>query len=108
MIKPIGPRTGYGKAVRLLLALMLFIPLIIMFESAGGGKNYICGDTNGDGRINNNDLVYLINHLFRGGPAPDPPEAGDVNCDGGLNVPDVVYFVEATFARGPELCANCP
>jgi hypothetical protein len=46
--------------------------------------------------------------LFRGGPAPSPPESGDVNCDGSLNVPDIIYFIEATFERGPELCGDCP
>ncbi|MEE9441721.1 MAG: hypothetical protein V3V99_03540 [candidate division Zixibacteria bacterium] len=29
-----------------------------------------CGDVNGDGGINVGDAVYIINHVFRNGPAP--------------------------------------
>lgn len=30
-----------------------------------------CGDVNGDGSVAPNDVVYLINYFFRGGPPPD-------------------------------------
>jgi hypothetical protein len=29
-----------------------------------------CGDVNGDNAVNVGDAVYLINHVFKGGPAP--------------------------------------
>ncbi len=31
----------------------------------------LCGDVNGDGSVAPNDVVYLINYFFRGGPPPD-------------------------------------
>jgi len=62
---------------------------------------YICGDTNGDGIINSADVVYLINYLFKGGPAPVPMEAGDCNCDGIINSADVVYLINYLFKGGP-------
>jgi len=65
------------------------------------GARYITGDTNGDGVINSADVVYLINYLFKGGPAPEPLEAGDCNCDGVVNSADVVYLINYLFKGGP-------
>jgi hypothetical protein len=64
-------------------------------------KVYIVGDANGDGMINSADVVYLINYLFVGGPAPLPMEAGDANCDGSINSADVVYLINYLFVSGP-------
>lgn len=62
---------------------------------------YIRGDANGDGVINSADVVYLINYLFIGGPAPDPLWVGDANCDGIINSADVVYLINYLFISGP-------
>jgi len=59
------------------------------------------GDVNRDGVINMSDVVYLINYLFIGGPAPDPLELGDANCDGVVNGADVVYLINYLFIGGP-------
>ncbi|KPJ66313.1 hypothetical protein AMJ44_08540 [candidate division WOR-1 bacterium DG_54_3] len=64
-----------------------------------------CGDVNNDGVINSADVVYLINYLFKGGPAPDPIQAGDVNLDGVLNSADVVYLINYLFKGGPPPCS---
>jgi hypothetical protein len=61
----------------------------------------LCGDLNGDTVINSADVVYLINYLFKGGPAPDPLWVGDVNCDGIINSADVVYLINYLFKGGP-------
>jgi PKD repeat protein len=66
---------------------------------------FIYGDVNGDGIINVSDVVYLINYLFIGGPAPNPLAAGDANCDGVVNASDVVYLINYLFIGGPE--PNC-
>jgi len=64
---------------------------------------YMRGDANGDGWINVNDVVYLINYLFVDGPPPVPSEeAGDANCDGSVNVSDVVYLINFLFVGGPS------
>jgi hypothetical protein len=59
------------------------------------------GDANGDGIIGPADVIYLINYLFRGGPAPDPLERGDCNCDGEVDPGDVVYSINYLFRTGP-------
>jgi uncharacterized protein (TIGR02145 family) len=61
-----------------LLAFVVIIALI-GFGIADLNADYVCGDANGDGLLNVSDAVFIINHVFVGGPAPDP------NC-----------------------CANCP
>jgi hypothetical protein len=62
---------------------------------------FTCGDANGDGNINVGDAVYIINYIFRAGPAPTPLEAGDANGDGNINVGDAVYIINYIFRAGP-------
>lgn len=59
------------------------------------------GDCNKDGWINSADVVYLINYLFTGGPAPDPLEVGDVTCDEVINSADIIYLINYLFKNGP-------
>ncbi len=66
----------------------------------------IMGDANGDGAINIGDAIFLISHIFKGGPAPDPMEAGDANCDGNINIADPVYLIDYIFRGGPP--PGCP
>jgi hypothetical protein len=50
------------------------------------------------------DLVYMINYLFKHGPAPEPyADQGDVNADGKVDVVDVVYMINYVFYGGPPL-----
>ncbi len=69
---------------------------------------YMCGDANSDGGANVGDAVFLINYVFKGGPAPNPIEAGDANCDDLVNVGDAVYLINFVFKDGPVPCASCP
>jgi aminopeptidase N len=62
------------------------------------------GDVNHDGEMNVTDVMYLINYLFMGGPAPIPRESGDVNCNGVVDVADVVYLINNLFISGPPPC----
>jgi hypothetical protein len=65
----------------------------------------VCGDADGSGAIDIDDVVYLIAYIFSDGPAPDPLEAGDADASGGVDIDDVVYLVNYIFATGPEpLC----
>lgn len=63
---------------------------------------YACGDIdNSLGDPNVADLTYLVDYLFRSGPAPLVPEAGDVDSSGGIDVADITYLVDYLFRGGP-------
>ena len=66
---------------------------------------YVCGDANSDSSATVSDVVYLINYLFKGGPAPDPIQKVDVNSDGKVTVSDVVYLINYLFKGGPSPCS---
>ena len=66
-----------------------------------------CGDADASGGVDIDDVVYLINYIFAGGPAPDPIEAGDADCSGNVDIDDVVYLIQYIFGGGPEPCADC-
>jgi hypothetical protein len=79
---------------------------------ADGSSNYsydclphLKGDVNCDDVINSADIVFLINYLFKSGPAPDPLELGDVNCDEVVNSADVVYMINYLFKYGSAPCS---
>lgn len=59
------------------------------------------GDVNLDGQLSVADVVYLINYLFKGGPAPELPIIADINRDGNITVSDAVYMINYLFKGGP-------
>ena len=70
------------------------------------GPDYMYGDANGDQVCNVSDAVYIINYVFKGGPAPTPEAAGDADCNTLINVSDAVYIINYVFKGGPEPCAG--
>lgn len=75
-------------------------------DGIGDACDYICGDLNDDGTVNILDITYLINYLYKGGPAPEPLESADVNSDMTVNILDVTYLIAYLYRGGPE--PNCP
>ncbi|MBU0984075.1 MAG: VCBS repeat-containing protein [candidate division Zixibacteria bacterium] len=75
-------------------------------------RQYLCGDANGSGAVEVGDMVYLINYIFKSGPAPEPLEAGDANGDCAVNVGDAVYIRNYIFVIGSPApvpyCSNPP
>jgi hypothetical protein len=65
-----------------------------------------CGDVTQDGSVDVADVVYLINYLFVGGPAPYPINVADVNSDGVVDISDVVYLINYLFIGGPAPCSH--
>lgn len=61
---------------------------------------WLPGDANWTGNVNLGDVVFIVNYVFREGPAPVPPEAGDANCDGNVNVGDAVRLIQYVFRQG--------
>ena len=71
-------------------------------------KSYLCGDADASGDVNIADVVYVVDYIFNGGPAPSPYESGDVDCSGTINIADVVYLVNYVFVSGwPAPGADC-
>jgi hypothetical protein len=66
--------------------------------------SFICGDVNSDGVVELGDAIYLLNYLFKNGPAPIRPEAGDVNLDTVLELGDAIYLLNYLFKDGPPPC----
>jgi hypothetical protein len=62
---------------------------------------YLPGDVVLDGMVDLADVIYLLNFLFRDGPAPLPEWTGDVTSDGEVNISDVIYLLNYLFRSGP-------
>ncbi len=62
------------------------------------------GDVNGDAAVDVADAVYMINWIFKSGPAPDRISEADTNCDGETDISDAVYIIAYIFKSGPEPC----
>ncbi len=68
----------------------------------------LCGDADSDYAINVSDVVYLINYIFKGGPAPEPRCKGNADGDGEVNIADAVYLINYIFKSGvPPLISCC-
>jgi hypothetical protein len=65
------------------------------------------GDANNTGNFNLLDVSYIINYLYRGGPAPIPYAkcSADPNCDCKINLLDVSYIINNLYRGGPAPCS---
>lgn len=79
---------------------------ILAAPPAGYAEPSVCGDINQDQLINIGDAVYLLNHVFRGGPICDPVSVADVNMDGSVNIGDAVYLIKFIFRNGQAPCSE--
>jgi Tol biopolymer transport system component len=66
------------------------------------GRKCSLGDADSSGSIDVGDVVYLINYLFKNGPAPKPVTAGDGNNDNEVTVSDIVFLINYLFRGGPR------
>ncbi len=64
-------------------------------------SEYMPGDVNSDMLITIDDVVYLLNYLYKSGQAPDPLESGDANCDLVVDLSDAVFLLNYLFRNGP-------
>jgi hypothetical protein len=66
---------------------------------------YTFGDANGDGIVDISDVVYLIEYIFQGGPAPVPVFwSGDVDCSRDIDISDCVWLLDWIFNGGAPPC----
>ena len=61
----------------------------------------ICGDSDNSGTVNILDVTYIINYLYKFGPAPDPEDIADADGSGSINLLDVTYLVNYLYKYGP-------
>lgn len=64
------------------------------------------GDANNSGNFNALDVTYLINFLYKHGPAPKPYAlcSGDPNCSCVINALDVTYLINFLYKHGLAPC----
>lgn len=65
-------------------------------------QNIKPGDANSDGNVSLPDIIALVNHVFKGGPKPNPTCRGDCNADTMITLPDIIYVVNHVFKGGPK------
>jgi len=68
----------------------------------------LMGDVDTSGSVSSADIIYMVNSVFKGGPAPLPvPEAGDVNCSSSRTSADIIFLVNFVFKGGAAPCDAC-
>lgn len=65
------------------------------------GATFRRADSDGNGRVNLTDPIFILNYLFISGPAPRCSDAADANDDSRLNLTDAVYTLNYLFLAGP-------
>jgi hypothetical protein len=66
------------------------------------------GDVNESGALTAADIIFMVQHVFKGGDPPAPCAAtGDVNCSGANTTADIIYLVQHVFKGGPPPCDIC-
>jgi hypothetical protein len=68
----------------------------------------VCGDSDGSGVVDIDDVIHLIAYIFSGGPPPVTAIGGDPDCSLATDIDDAVYLISFLFSGGPEPCADCP
>lgn len=59
-------------------------------------------DPTGDGREDLSDAVFILNHLFLGGQAPDCMESADADDNGNIDLTDAIMILTHLFLGGPR------
>jgi hypothetical protein len=70
-------------------------------DGIGDICTFICADADHGGAVNLIDVTYLINYMYRGGPAPDPARSGDADGSGSINILDITRIINYLYRGGP-------
>jgi hypothetical protein len=65
------------------------------------------GDVTHDGVVDVNDIMFLVQYVYYGGPAPNPLCTGEVILDGVVDIGDIVYIITYVFYNGPAPIDAC-
>lgn len=69
-------------------------------------RQFLRGDSNGDGSVNLDDALAILSFTYLGGAAPPCLAAADANDDGTIDVADVVFT--AVYAVGGGVAPSAP
>ena len=78
-----------------------------VFQVDIADENCCPGDANYTGAVDVGDAVFLINYIFKSGPAPKVMNWADPNADCQVNVGDVVYLINYIFRSGSAPVVGC-
>ncbi|MFH2141826.1 MAG: NosD domain-containing protein, partial [Bacteroidota bacterium] len=70
-------------------------------------RTWMLGDCNDSWSANILDITYLINFLYKGGPAPSHLISGDVNGSCTINILDITYLIAYLYKDGPDPMEGC-
>jgi PKD repeat protein len=96
-------RGNYGASVTVLDDAGAATSDSVLIQVTDGTQGFRRGDSNGDGKLDIADAIYILAYLFAQGPAPTCLDAADANDDGAVDIADGVYILQNLFARGPAI-----
>jgi len=62
---------------------------------------FIRGDANSDGQLDMSDIMYILNYIFKDGPAPASMEAADADFNNVNDFLDALYLIQYFYKKGP-------
>lgn len=79
----------------------------VLSSTKSSSLSWIFGDANADEKSDMADLVFLVNYVFKKGPAPYPLGSGDPNNDCLIDVFDIIYLLKFFFRGGSAPLKGC-
>lgn len=68
----------------------------------------VCGDANSNGIVDIDDVLFIVDYAFLGGPPPVDFARADVNCDGKIDILDISRLMGYVFRGAAPPCSECP
>ena len=59
------------------------------------------GDADGNASLNILDVTFIINFLYKNGPAPGCTDQADADGNNSLNILDVTHIINFLYKNGP-------
>jgi sugar lactone lactonase YvrE len=82
------------------------LSVILALTSPAGAT--VPGDMNADLSVSSSDIIFLVNHVFKSGPAPVPGTVGDVDASCTVTASDIILLVNFVFKSGIAPTIGCP
>ncbi|MFH1891880.1 MAG: hypothetical protein ABIK83_04275 [Candidatus Zixiibacteriota bacterium] len=76
----------------------------LLLGNEGEPPVFVCGDANGSGEVDIDDIMYLVGYVFLGDIPPEPLSKGDMNCSGDVDIDDIMHAVGYVFLGGHLPC----